>query len=89
MGSNTAHPVSTAARRTLRCSTCGYGAVHRGTPLRCPMCGGTSWNDDRSKPGTSFADLAADIHHADADEPMQREVFARDSWGILPGVPLS
>jgi len=53
------------------------------------MCGGTSWNDDRSKPDTSFADPAADIHHPDADEPMQREVSARDSWGILPGVPLS
>jgi hypothetical protein len=53
------------------------------------MCGGTSWNDDRSKPDTSFAQLAAGIHDPDADEPMHREVFARDSWGILPGVPLS
>ena len=31
------------ARRELRCSGCGYGAV-AARALRCPMCGGERWD---------------------------------------------
>jgi rubredoxin len=28
-----------------RCAHCGYGASCRSAPERCPMCGGTAWED--------------------------------------------
>jgi hypothetical protein len=30
-------------RAEIRCAGCGYGAVLRELPERCPMCGSTSW----------------------------------------------
>jgi len=30
-------------RIEVRCEGCGYGAVVRHLPARCPMCGGAAW----------------------------------------------
>jgi len=38
-----ARPRRRPPRLELRCSSCGYGAVVRTAPDRCPMCGGTVW----------------------------------------------
>lgn len=35
--------VPTTERRELRCEACGYGAVARRPPARCPMCGDRAW----------------------------------------------
>jgi hypothetical protein len=52
------HPAPTEARAAeheetervvqlsrLRCEHCGYGASCRAAPARCPMCGGSAWED--------------------------------------------
>lgn len=39
------------ARRELRCTGCGYGAVAAAPPVRCPMCGGASWEQDERLEG--------------------------------------
>ena len=31
-------------RVEIRCEGCGYGAVVRHIPGRCPMCGGATWS---------------------------------------------
>lgn len=36
------------SRIEIRCVGCGYGAVVRDAPARCPMCGGTVWSTRRS-----------------------------------------
>lgn len=33
-----------AHRVEVRCEGCGYGAVVRHIPGRCPMCGGAIWS---------------------------------------------
>jgi rubrerythrin len=32
------------ARRELRCTTCGYGAIAQALPEQCPMCASTDWD---------------------------------------------
>lgn len=39
-----------AARRELRCTGCGYGAVATSAPERCPMCGETDWQERELQP---------------------------------------
>jgi Zn finger protein HypA/HybF involved in hydrogenase expression len=31
-------------RLDFQCAGCGYGAVSAAAPLRCPMCGGDTWD---------------------------------------------
>ena len=38
-----------------RCTTCGYGVSVARPSLRCPMCGGDSWRDDRRLGATGLA----------------------------------
>jgi hypothetical protein len=40
-------------RRELRCTTCGYGAVAKLVPERCPMCSGVSWDFTEWRPFSS------------------------------------
>jgi rubrerythrin len=37
----------------LRCLDCGYGAVTATEELRCPMCGGETWDFAEWRPFTS------------------------------------
>ena len=60
-----------------RCCGCGYGAVRRSEPQRCPMCGSTTWEIEGWRP---YAELFGEVelHLVDpvADEttaPAQRE----------------
>lgn len=39
------------AGRSFRCTGCGYGVTLRRELLRCPMCGGTSWEEAGSGAG--------------------------------------
>lgn len=32
------------SRMDVRCSACGYGAVVKSMPSRCPMCTGSTWD---------------------------------------------
>ncbi|MES1248666.1 MAG: hypothetical protein ABUS54_13440 [Actinomycetota bacterium] len=74
-------PISTAALRRFRCDACGYGASRHTEPVRCPMCGGTAWVEERWRPVRA---LTFDLDPATS--PMQREA---EALGLLPGVPLS
>jgi rubrerythrin len=54
-----------SARKRFRCSDCGYGASAVDPPPRCPMCGGSRWDDEEWH---RFRRLAAHIlpgHHRD------------------------
>ena len=69
----------------LRCDGCGYGVSVRGTPERCPMCGGSAWNAEGWRP---FADLARDLDPVSsfaADAPLSRE----SASGVFPGQHVS
>jgi hypothetical protein len=48
------------------CSACGYGAVSRIAPARCPMCNGTVW------------ELVAH----DVDAPLWRDRSFTDLWRL-------
>jgi rubrerythrin len=37
----------------LRCLDCGYGAVASTNDIRCPMCGGESWDFAEWRPFTA------------------------------------
>jgi rubrerythrin len=37
----------------LRCLDCGYGAVTANDDIRCPMCGGETWDFAEWRPFTS------------------------------------
>ena len=90
MGRTIVHPGSTASLRGFRCSACGYGAARESTPHRCPMCGGTRWDEERLRPYVSLSDdLAIEAEDEEANAPLQREASEFDSLGILPGVPFS
>ena len=77
----------------FRCSACGYGAVRRSEPHRCPMCGSTSWETEGWRPYAALlGGLSAEIEEPDAAEataPLQREASELEAGGILPGVPFS
>ncbi len=55
LSSRLSSPLLTAAmeewhdggRVEIRCSGCGYGAVVACLPVRCPMCGGATWHEQR------------------------------------------
>jgi hypothetical protein len=70
----------------FRCESCGYGAVRRGAPHHCPMCGSTTWQVEGWKPFDAFA---AGIDEEDASAPLQREACEVDAGSIFPGVPFS
>jgi hypothetical protein len=84
---------ATGPLRAFRCSACGYGAARRANPHRCPMCGGTSWEEQGTKPYAALLeDLDLDVEAAAeeaATAPLQREVSEVDAASILPGVPFS
>jgi hypothetical protein len=51
---------------SFRCAECGYGARRRSAPHRCPMCGGTEWEEE----GWSSFPVHGRLGHAqDASEP--------------------
>jgi rubredoxin len=68
---------SAAPRIDFRCPTCGYGVVRRNSPARCPMCGGTEWDERGWKPFSALPPhfLARISYSADdaANEPLRRE----------------
>jgi rubrerythrin len=37
------------ARHDFECAACGYGAVARTAPERCPMCHGSVWSRSRAR----------------------------------------
>jgi hypothetical protein len=39
-----------AARRELRCTSCGYGAIASTMPEQCPMCGEVGWDFAKWRP---------------------------------------
>jgi len=84
---------SPAPLQGFRCSSCGYGAVRRSEPHRCPMCGSTSWEAEGWKPYAALlGDLTAEAEERSAEEataPLQREASELEANGILPGVPFS
>jgi hypothetical protein len=84
---------SSAPLTEFRCSTCGYGAIRRGAPHHCPMCGGTTWEEQGRKAyAAPLRDFAAGVEEAaeeDASAPLQREVWELDAGSVFPGVPLS
>jgi rubredoxin len=45
---------SVRPRREYHCVACGYGAIRRSPPDRCPLCGGVNWREAGWKP---FAEL--------------------------------
>ena len=84
-------PDSPAQLKSFRCGTCGYGSVRRSAPHRCPMCGGTNWQEERWKPYAAPLDeFAVGIDEAadeDASAPLQREAWEIDAASIFPGIP--
>jgi rubrerythrin len=40
-------------RAELRCLDCGYGAVTSSDEIRCPMCGGETWDFAEWRPFSS------------------------------------
>jgi predicted RNA-binding Zn-ribbon protein involved in translation (DUF1610 family) len=40
----------TAVAGAFRCSSCGYGVTVQTALPTCPMCGGTTWEQDASSP---------------------------------------
>lgn len=80
-------PVFPVPHREFRCA-CGFGAVRRSTPPRCPMCGGTEWEELGWKP---FAELPYDfvvrfrsVAPDAADKPLRREAAEIGSARSLP-----
>ena len=43
------------ARAEFRCVGCGYGAAARMAPERCPMCGGSVWDQREWRPWRELA----------------------------------
>jgi hypothetical protein len=83
-------PGRPAPLKSFRCGDCGYGAARRSRPHRCPMCGGTSWEEQGWKPYAAlFDDRAAAGIDEDASAPLQREASEIDAPSILPGVPFT
>ena len=39
----------------FRCPGCGYGATSKKAPERCPMCSGTTWDQEPWRPLTGPA----------------------------------
>lgn len=37
--------------REFRCAGCGHGAIAAAAPVRCPMCGATSWQENEKFEG--------------------------------------
>lgn len=52
-----AEPTLDAPKRDVRCAECGYGAVVRVLPDACPMCQGSSWEPDASRPFGHLRDV--------------------------------
>src|SRR5690348_17124837 len=72
-------------REEFRCPGCGYGAVSRGRPARCPMCGCSEWEVFGWKPFSVLPTASvARIRHIDkaADEPLRREALEVASDGV-------
>jgi hypothetical protein len=86
-------PASSAPLAEFRCDSCGYGAIRRGAPHHCPMCGGTSWEEQgrkvRAVPLRDFAPGVEEAAEEDASAPLQREVWELRAGSVFPGVPLS
>jgi anti-sigma B factor antagonist len=43
----------------IRCTRCGYGAIAAASTIRCPMCGGESWDRDGVRAGASTVATSA------------------------------
>jgi ribosomal protein L37AE/L43A len=85
---------SPAPRRTFLCPDCGYGAVRRSSPARCPMCGGAEWEELGWKPFAALPEyFTARLRYAAdddaANEPMRREAAEVAAEGALPAVATS
>ena len=48
-----APPQRLQPKAELRCLDCGYGAVTASNELRCPMCGGETWDFAEWRPFSS------------------------------------
>jgi hypothetical protein len=81
--------VSPAPRLEFRCCTCGYGAVRRSGPPRCPMCGCAEWVEVGWKPFAAlpcaFVARLGDVVGEAADEPLWRGA-AEDGTGSVSRV---
>jgi hypothetical protein len=53
---------SRAGTIELRCPRCGYGAVCRRLPERCPICGGSDWSQVQLDGGDSVAPLCRAVN---------------------------
>jgi rubrerythrin len=63
----------------LRCDGCRYGASVRGTPERCPMCGGSTWLVEGWR---LWGDLISDL------DPVANKALTRDSaHEMFPVIP--
>ena len=61
--------VRAAPMRRYRCPGCGYGATRQTEPEQCPMCQGSTWQEEGWSP---FSALAIDL--APAAAPMAGEM---------------
>jgi len=85
-------PASPAQLKSFRCGTCGYGSARRSAPHRCPMCGGTNWQEERRKLYAELDESAVRIDEAadeDASAPLQQEAWEIDAASIFPGIPFN
>ena len=69
----------------FRCTTCGYGVARLRPPERCPMCGGSRWQQQSQTHVTIDLRLAMPLRQMmQAPERALREQTTREAERWLP-----